>query len=410
MSGIFFVHLLQSGLEILILYIIMTKEYIYLFIVSVLLFSCKHKNRAETAEPLFNIQTTEVLEDTIPNRRAFVGQTYSKSNYVIQPRISGFLIMKNFNNGMPVKKGQLLYKIDPAPFIAARAQASAQLMSSKAQLTEAESNYKRSVPLARINAISQSALDEATATLASARESVKAAEANLTTADLNLGYTSIYAPGNGIIAASNPSVGDYVGVGTQYTVLTTISDIDSISVLLSLPMKTYLQIVQQDSVVSASYENDNFLSNIRLTLSDDTVYPYSGIYKYTQPQVNNQTGTIVMEVYFPNPDKLLKPGQFARVSADIGKNRKAVLVPQQAVNEIQGNYNVYVVAKDSTVHFRNVEIGDIYGPYRIIACGLEKGDMVLLEGFSKVHNGMKIKPVLVRNEITEHTRTNVKGE
>ena len=117
-----------------------------------------------------------------------------------------------------------------------------------------------------------------------------------------------------------------------------------------------------------------------------------------------------MEVYFPNPDKLLKPGQFARVSADIGKNRKAVLVPQQAVNEIQGNYNVYVVAKDSTVHFRNVEIGDIYGPYRIIASGLEKGDMVLLEGFSKVHNGMKIKPVLVRNEITEHTRTNVKGE
>lgn len=290
---------------------------------------------------------------------------------------------------MPVRRGQVLFTIDKAPFQTEVAQQRANLASAKASLTEAESSYRRSVPLAKINAISQSQMDTATANLESAREAVKAAQASLDNALLNLGYTVITAPESGIIAESAANTGDYVGPGTQYQVLTTISYNDSIAVNLSLPTNKYYKIVSKNS---PSFNNDSLLTDITLTLSDGATYPYKGVYKYTKQNVNSQSGSIVLQVAFPNPSGLMKAGQFARVMANIGESQRRVLVPQRCVDEIQGVYNLFVVAADSTVEFRKIAVGDTYGSMWIIDSGLSPGEEVLTEGFSKVHSGMKIKP------------------
>lgn len=350
---------------------------------------CAPKKAQLIPEPELTVSQAQMRE--VPNVVSFVTQTQPSRSYVIQPRVVGYLRSINFRGGDKVKKGQLLFTIDPTQYNAQVSQARAALSSAKASLVQAEAQYNRSVPLAKINAISQSQLDDATASFTAAREQVASARAVLDNANLSLGYCRITAPEGGFIDEPEASVGDYVGAGSEYQMLTTISFDDSVSVDLSLPTVEYYRLVPPDSV--SNFGSDSLLRHIYLRLSDGAVYPYPGVYYYTNAQVDAQSGSVVFNVRFPNKQGMLKGGQFARVSAAVGKAMQRVLVPSRAVNQVQGVYSVYVVGKDNKLEFRKVTLGDVVGSDWVVLSGVEQGEWVITEGFLKAKSGMRIKPL-----------------
>ena len=267
--------------------------------------------------------------------------------------------------------------------------AEAALQSARAQAIEARNNYDRAVPLARINAISQSQLDQYTAQYKAAEATVRSAEQTLSSARMNVGYTELRSPIDGIISNTSAHVGDYVGPGTQFGVLTTISNIDTLTVDVAIPMAQYLRSAGPRTSI---FDNAGLLTDIRLMLADGTEYPYEGLYDYTRKDVSSTTGTLVLVVMFPNPDRSLKPGQFARVEASVGPVRPRVVVPQACVSQAQGVNSVWVVRPDSTAMYRRVIPGDTYGSMWCIDEGLIDGELVVTAGQQKLHNGMKVIP------------------
>lgn len=357
-----------------------------------LAFSCKEKKSATTMPPL-KLATAQSEIVDISTTMTFPGKVSAYRSYTIQPRINGFVASSYFNNGVLVKKGQLLYKLDPRPFEAARSEAMSQLMSAKATLQQAQSTYDRSVPLSRINAISTSELDAALASLTSAKEGVKAAAASLDIANLNLSYCTITAPESGIIAASSAQVGDYVGQATKFPVLTTISFSDSVTVTVSLAAREYYSITGESI---PSFQNDSLFSDIEILLSDNTPYPHKGWYEYTKQQIDSQSGSMVFVLGFLNPNYRLKSGQFVTVRTNVGEKHREVIIPQVCVNEMQGNNYVYTLDKDNIVKYTPIEIGTSYKDYFTIKSGLTGGETVLTEGFFKVKEGMKVEPITVQ--------------
>ena len=358
-------------------------------LVSALLPAGCGRHKPKPAMPPLQVETARAVTDSIPNRMSFIGYLSSNFDAVIQPRINGFLLSKRFSNGMPVKRGQLLFTIDPDQLSTTMLAAEAALQSAKAQALEAQNNYERAVPLAKINAISQAQLDQYTAQYKAAEASVRSAEQTLSSARMNVGYTELRSPIDGIIEHTAAHVGDYVGPGTQFSVLTTVSNIDTLTVDVAIPMSQYLRYAGDRTSI---YDNEGLLSDIRLVLADGSRYPLEGIYDYTRKDVSSTTGTLVVVVMFPNPDETLKPGQFARVEASVGPVRPRVVVPQQAVSQAQDISSVWVVEADSTVQYRRVTPGDTYGAMWCIDEGLDRGEQVVVAGQQKLHNGAKVIP------------------
>lgn len=358
-------------------------------LVSALLPAGCGRHKPKPAMPPLQVETARAVTDSIPNRMSFIGYLSSNFDAVIQPRINGFLLSKRFSNGMPVKRGQLLFTIDPDQLSTTMLAAEAALQSAKAQALEAQNNYERAVPLAKINAISQAQLDQYTAQYKAAEASVRSAEQTLSSARMNVGYTELRSPIDGIIEHTAAHVGDYVGPGTQFSVLTTVSNIDTLTVDVAIPMSQYLRYAGDRTSI---YDNEGLLSDIRLVLADGSRYPLEGIYDYTRKDVSSTTGTLVVVVMFPNPDEALKPGQFARVEANVGPVRPRVVVPQQAVSQAQDISSVWVVEADSTVQYRRVTPGDTYGAMWCIDEGLDRGEQVVVAGQQKLHNGAKVIP------------------
>ena len=291
---------------------------------------------------------------------------------------------------MPVAKGELIFTLDDAPQRANLLSSEAVLSSAKAKAVEARRNYERAIPLARIDAISQMQLDQYTAENLAAIASVNSAEQALRNARLELGYTRIYAPISGIISSSAATSGDYVGPGTQFSTLTTIQNIDTVGVDLALPMREYLALSGRKEF---SYENGSLLSDIRLRVADGSEYPWPGFYKFTRQSIASEAGTIVLVVGFRNPDYALKAGQFARVTATIGEPRRAIVVPQRAVNQIQNISSVWIIRPDSTAQYREVEVGTTFGEWWIIESGVDEGELVATTGLQKLRNGLKVSPI-----------------
>lgn len=366
----------------------MNIKYLLMLVFPVLLAAACKGHKTSQEAPVPRLTVAEARFDTLPVRMEFVGRLASNHDVTIQPRVAGYLVSIEFDNGMPVRKGQVLFRIDPADIDARLSAAEASLSSARAQLAEAENNYRRAVPLAEMEAISRSSLDQYTAQYASARAALKSAEASLRTAQLDKGYTVISSPVDGVVAATPASVGDLVGPGSQYTVLTTVSDIDSMSVNLSLPVATYLKLRGE----GPAYSNADLLSDIRLSLAGGEEYPEPGRYSYTAKNVTDRMGTIVFVVKFPNRGQLLKPGQFARVRADVGPARESVVIPAACVVESQGLASVWVVKPDSTLTFRSVTTGAVSGENIVIEEGLNAGEKVLAAGQMKAREGMKIIP------------------
>lgn len=351
---------------------------------------CGHRGHPTGQMPPRKLRIMQVVVDTLPTPMSFTGQLSSNYEAIIQPRVSGYLTSKNYSKGMPVKKGQLIYTIDPAQLNTQLAAAEAALNSAKAQAVAARNDYERAVPLARIEAISQSQLDRYTAQYRSAEASVKSAEEQVRNARLQSGYSRIYAPIDGIIGNTAASVGDYVGAGTQYAVLATIENIDTVTVDLSMPTSEYLAV--QGAAAQPSYDNRSLLSNIHLTTSDGVRYPYSGVYSYTRQNIGAQTGTIVLVVGFPNPEHILKSGLYARVTADVGTPQPRMLVPQSCVVQSQNLNGVWVMRPDSTLTYRAVELGQTVDTMWIVESGLSAGEYVILDGLQRAHNGERIVP------------------
>ena len=343
--------------------------------------------------PALRFDVVEAERVEVPRRMRFIGYLQSNFDAVIQPRVSGYLLTKQFDNGRPVRKGAVLFTIDPSQLSTSMLSAEAELQSAQAQAIEAKNNYDRAVPLAAMNAISRAQLDQYTAQHQAADAAVRSARQALRNARLNVGYTRILSPIDGIASNSNAHVGDFVGPGSQFSVLATISNIDTLSVDLAIPMAQYLRLAGDRPTI---YDNDDLLSDLRLTLADGSLYPIEGFYGYTRKDVSTSTGTLVIVAKFPNPDQSLKPGQFARVEATVGTREPQIVVPLASVSQSQGLNSVWVVRPDSTIVYRRVETAGTCDGGWCIASGLEAGERIVAAGSPKLREGSKIIPTLIR--------------
>ena len=358
-----------------------------LLLLTLIFASCKQRAKVSNAPLTIEVET--VTGELLPNTMQFIAPISANYSATIQPRISGFLASSSFENGMPVKRGQLIFTLDDAPQRANRLAAEASLSSAKAKAAEAKRNYERAIPLARINAISQTQLDQYTAENLAAIATVKSAEQSLRNARLEEGYTRIYAPISGIISSSAATAGDYIGPGTQFSTLTTIQSIDTVAVDLAIPMRDSLA---ASGRTAFSYNNASLLSDIRLRVADGSEYPEKGFYKFTRQNIASEMGTIVIVVGFRNPDYALKTGQFARVTASLGSDKERIVVPQRAVSQIQNISSVWVIRPDSTAEYREVELGNTAGEWWIVESGVAKGETVATTGLQKLRNGIKVIP------------------
>ena len=354
---------------------------------TIILFSaCNSAQKQNIPEPIV-VKRVEVGVDTIVNRQTFISTLSPNYIAIIQPRVNGFLSAKMFSNGMPVTRGQTIFRIDDREQRANLLAAQASLASATAKEAEAANNYSRAVPLAAIDAISKLQLDQYTAQYKAAKAAVDAAKQQLTNARLEVEYTTIKAPISGVISSAEAYAGDYVGPGTKFATLTRIENIDTLCANIAIPVREYLSWTNRRSF---TYKNDDLLSDIELYLADGSLYPFKGKYSYTKTAVADNEGTMIIVITFPNADYMLKSGQFARVKCNIGKPREVFVVPTNAIKQIQGINSVWVIDKDSVARYRQVEIGNQVGNKQIVTAGVSAGEYVSSDGNINLTNGQKV--------------------
>jgi membrane fusion protein, multidrug efflux system len=371
----------------------------YYFVFFLLTIGCSREQ--EKKETTINLKAVEVIEQRVPLYKEFVGQVYGKSDIPIRARVDGFVEKIHFQEGVNVSKGQLLYSIDDNPFRLSVSREESILSEAKINLVNAENDLSRIAPLADINAISKRDLDAAVARKDASEQAVRAAEANLNLAKVNQGYARIYAPISGIIGKTKAKEGEYVGKSPNPVILNTISKVDSVVVEFFLNEKDYITFYKQ--LMNDSETGLNRINHpLELYLADGEKFPYTGKITFLDRNVDPSTGTILLQSIFPNPDGLIRPGQFAKVKSVIDVLDKALVVPQRCVIELQGFYNVFTVGKDSVVTQKRVEVLDDFGDLFIIKAGLDKGEKVLMEGLMAVQSGQKVNPEVIQfNTVNE---------
>jgi membrane fusion protein, multidrug efflux system len=352
-----------------------------------LLSSCK-KEGAPEAKPL-EISVTEVLEQDVNLESEYTGQTFGQSDIQINPRVDGVIESLNFSEGTVVTKGQLLYTIDPLPYKAKLSEAEGDLAEVEARVAKTKSDYDMMVPLAKMNAVSQRELIAAKSSYSAAIASLKAANANLDNARIELGYCRILAPISGLIGISKVRVGDYVRPGAM-SVLNTISDLGDVRVRFTMSEQEFLRIYREIKKEDSSLKGAG--QSISLKLSDGTMYPQTGKISFADRQIDPTTGALTFEASFSNPDKLLRPGQYVKVGVVTDVRKEAIVIPQRAVIEMQGIYQVYVLGDSSKVYMQIVKPGPSYKDGYVIEDGLKSGDKIAFGGTSLLKNGSVIVP------------------
>ncbi len=369
----------------------MRELHLFIFLIaSIAGVSCKAKKESRSLPPI-KVEVAEAQSQKISDKLEVATKIEGLNNAVIQPRVDGFLTAIAYDDGMPVKRGQLLFQIDPASLSTSLYSARASLESARASEILAERNYQRALPLSQIDAISQSDLDQYRATYKAAKASTKSAEEALRSAELNIGYTDIYSPIDGIAEACSATVGDYVGPSTLQNKLTTISYLDTVVVNIAIPTATYLKHISASQ--GQSYDNSSLLSNISLILSDSTLYDHKGEYYYTKKDTPSTTSSVIIVAKFPNPELKLKQGMFSRIRCDIGSTKECIVVPQSAVSQMQGINSVWLVEKDSIATYRQVKLAGRDNGLWVIEQGVNAGDEVITAGGLKMHNGAKVAPI-----------------
>jgi len=359
---------------------------------ALVLHSCSKESEKQVAAPP-TIQVIEVIQKDVPIYQEFVGQAYGLLDIPIRARVEGFLEEIHFKEGFGVKKGQLLYTIDSQPFQAEVAEKKSKLAEAKTMLVNAQNELARYKPLAKINAVSKSDLDAAQASKDAAESGVNAAEANLELALINLSYTKIKSPINGLIGKTEARVGEFVGKTPNPVILNTVSRIDRIRVQFFLTESQYI-ILARNYLQEQNIKAEE-VRNLELILSDGSIYSEKGKVDFLDRNVDTSTGSLLVQASFPNPNKILRPGMYAKVKVEMEIIKAALLVPQRCVMELQGQYSVYVVDENNTVQSRQVVVGQTIGDLWLINEGLNAGDKVVIDGLQKVGTGVVITPELI---------------
>jgi RND family efflux transporter MFP subunit len=347
------------------------------------------KVQASPPPPKPMVEVTPVVQKDLPVQGEWVGTLEGYVNAQISPQVSGYLIRQDYREGALVKKGQLLFEIDPRPFQAVLDQAKGQLAQTEARMANAEINVKRDIPEAEAHAIPQSQLDTDTQQLLAAKASVEADQAAVEQASINLGYTKVVSLIDGIAGINTVQVGNLVGPSA---VLTAVSQVSPIKVYFPISEQEYLRMADGGGPGSVDFITHASRIPLQLTLADGSTYPHPGRIIFADRQVNMQTGTIQIVGEFPNTRNLLRPGQYARIQAPTGFIAGALLVPQAAVNQQQGTYQVTVVGSDNRAQFRTVEVGPRVGTLWVITSGLKPGERVAVAGAEKAKEGELVNP------------------
>ena len=372
--------------------------------IAVLIISGCQQKAAPPPMPPPDVEVVTVQQKDVPIYGDWTGSLDGYVNAQIQPQVSGYLLKQDYREGSYVHKGDVLFEIDPRPFQAVLDQAKGQLAQSRGQLAQAQAqlalsniNVNRDTPLAKARAIAQSQLDNdvqgkasAQAQVQTSQASIEASQASIEQAELNLGWTKVRSLIDGIAGIATVQMGNLV---SQTTVLTTVSQVNPIKVYFPISEQEYLRVAGNVNMGGARdfLKRSNAIP-LQLTLANGDVYPQQGHIVFTDRQVDVQTGTIRVVGAFPNKANLLRPGQFAHIRAMTAMNRNALVIPQRAVTELQGRYQVAVVTADNKVNIKTVTPGDRVGKMWIITSGLNAGERVVTEGLAKVREGSPVNP------------------
>jgi len=387
--------------------------------------ACTTRTSAETKQSPPEVQVSAVEQRDVPIYHEWIGTLDGMVNAAIRAQVTGYLLTQNYSEGSFVKKGQLLFEIDPRPFQAALdqaqgqlsmargqlAQAKAQLVQAQAQLAQSVANQGRTqldvdkyIPLAKQQAITQQEMDNAVqnniafiaqieaskagvetakAQIEAAKAAVESAQAGVEAAQVNIGFTHLVSPIDGIVGQAQVQVGNLVNPTSG--VITTVSTLDPIKANFTVGEQEYLTLTRGGG-------NDLAKLQLDLILADGSTYPNKGKFSFADRQVNQSTGAIQLTGLFPNPGNRLRPGQYGRVRAAVGTSAAALLIPQRAVTELQGGYQVSVVDSANTVAVRTVKVGGQIGSMWIVTEGLKPGERVVAEGAQKARPGMQVSP------------------
>jgi len=350
---------------------------------------CGTKSVSAAPAPPAPVQVAEVAQRDVPIYHEYIATLDGYVNAQIQPQVSGYLIKQNYREGALVRKNEVLFNIDPRPFQAVLDQAKAQLAQAEAQLGKTQLDVQRDTPLAREKAIAQSQLDNDIQANLAAKATVQADKAAIEQASLNLEFTNVRSLIDGVAGIATGQVGNLVG---PQTLLTTVSQLDPIKAYFIVNEQQYLAFVQRNPTAAARERTEKKLE-LELITADGFSYPQKGRFFAVDRQVDVQTGAIRLAGLFPNPDNVLRPGQYGRVRFVSYIRPGALLVPQKAVTELQGLYQVAVVGADNTVSIRSVKVGERTGDLWIVEDGLKPGERVVTEGVQRAREGVPVKVV-----------------
>jgi membrane fusion protein (multidrug efflux system) len=362
----------------------------------------KQVSGAQPAAPPI-VEVVSVQQKDVPIYGEWIGTLDGLTNADVRAQVTGYILRQGYQEGSPVRKGQLLFEIDPRPFQATLDQALGQLAQAKANLENTQAVQRRTeldvnryTPLAAEQAASQQDLDNAVqnnlaakATVATAQAQIKSAEAAVETAKINLDFTRLIAPIDGIAGQAQLQVGALVNQSSGP--VTSVSTVDPIKVYFTVGEPQYLAWRRRFPTELTRLEADKNL-HLELILADGSTYPQQGTFYFADRQVNEGTGAIRLAGLFPNPGNILRPGGYGKVRAVIRIQQQALLVPQRAVTELQGGYQVAVVGDDNKISIRTIKVGDVVGNQWVIEAGLKPGECVVAEGVQKVRAGMPVNP------------------
>ena len=352
--------------------------------------SACEKKAAPVAPPL-SVTVAPVIQQDVSEMNTWVGLLDGYQNADIRAQITGYLLTQNYKEGSFVKKGDILFTIDPRPFQAALAQAQANYGQALAQAQLAQITLDRQVQLYKTKVISQQQYDTFYQDAQAAIAGAAAVQAAVQTAQINLNYCTITTPFDVIVGLAQAQIGDLVGPGGTASVLTQMSQVNPIKVNFSITEQEYLQAYDLLSQLQAGTV-DNGEAKLQLKLADNTIYERRGRFDFVNRQVNTATGSIQITALFPNDDNKLRPGLFARITAPVAELKGALVVPQAATMELQGGYLVAVVGPDNVANPVPVKLGPVQGPMQVITGNVKVGDKVVVGGVEKIRPGLKVNP------------------
>ena len=342
------------------------------------------------------IPVVKVIKHDVPIFSEYVGQVYGQKDIPIRARVEGFLESIEFQEGSRVEKGQLLYTIDPQSLAAASNAQKSQVTAAQTELSKARADLDRIKPLAATNAVSKSDLDAAQAAYDNAMANLNAAKSNLKSSNIDLSYTQVKSPITGVIGKTMAKVGEFVGKDPNPVILNTVSKTDTIIVKFSVTEAQFLTIAKRriEKINTGEIKDhyDHADLGVQLMLADESIYDFPGKIDFVDRNIDENTGSILVQASFPNPNGLLRPGMYSKVNVQTDMAKNAIIIPQRCVIELQGQYTVFIVNDSNKVVSRPITIAYKSGDLAAISEGLEQGERIVIDALQKVQTGTLINP------------------